>query len=231
MVLFTSLSPRHHNKDRQQACLDSWVNADVQCFSVNPKKEIPEVNYRNVTILENNDIYFRNNRCYTKIDSLLKEGLERASDYFVLTNSDIECVLDKEQLNALFDETKDGLLCLNRWEYTDDKSDCAIDRKGFDTFIVHKDNIHNFIGSPFVLGLTHFDYWLPYKATLLGLPIYKTNDKVILHKRHKLHYDAKEWQITGKWLSDLEGLIKFNYNTRKISDYVFSEIHKKFITI
>ena len=231
MVLFTSLSPRHHNKDRQQVCLDSWNNAGVQCYSVNAKKEVPEVNYKGVTIIENNDFYFRNNRCYTKLDSIFNEALERCNDYFILTNSDIECVLDKEQLLALCEKAKDGVLCLNRWEFTYDKSECIIDRKGYDTFIIHRNYLALFIGSPFVLGLTHFDFWIPYKASKLGIPIYTTNDKIILHKRHKLHYDAKEWQITGKWLSDLEGLIKFNYNTRKISDYVYSEIQKKFITL
>lgn len=231
MVLFTSLSPRHHNKDRQQNCLDSWNKVGVECFSVNAKKEIPEVNYKGVTVLENNDFYFRNNRCYTKLNSIFKDALDRVSDYLILTNSDIECVYSKDELTSLCEKTKDGVLCLNRWEFTDDKSDCIIDRKGFDTFIIPKSIIQLYVESPFVLGLTHFDFWIPYRAQKNNIPIYRTNEKVILHKRHKLHYDSKEWQITGKWISDLEGLIRFNYNTRKISDYVYSEIQKKFITI
>lgn len=231
MVLFTSLSPKHHNKDIQQSCIDSWSNAGLDCYSVNSKKEIPEINYKGISVLETTDFYFRNNRTYTKLDAIFKEASEKATDYIILTNSDIEFVLNESELRSYLDKTKDGVFCINRHEYTDNKDSTLIDNKGFDTFVIHKDNIHNFIGSAFVLGLTHFDFWLPYRATKLGIPIYKTKDKITLHKRHKLHYDSKEWQITGKWLSDLEGLIKFNYNTRKISDFVYSEIQKKFITI
>lgn len=231
MVLYTSLYHKHNNKSVQQGCIDSWNKSGLTCYSVNAKKEVPMLNYTGIEIIENNSFYFRNNKMYTKLDSIFESAIDKTSDYFVLTNSDIEFLVSENDLKELCEKTKDGVLCINRWEYTDNKDDCLIDNKGFDTFIMHKDHIHNFIGSNFVLGLTHFDFWIPYRAFKKGLKIYLSKDKLTLHKRHKLQYDGKEWQITGRWLSELENITHFNYNTRKISDFVYSEIQKNFIKI
>jgi len=231
MVLYTSLYHKHNNKDVQQACINSWVNAGLKCYSVNAFKEIPMLHYNGIELIPNNNFYHRNNKMYTKLDSIFESAMQKASDYFILANSDIEFVMDSEKLKELCDKTKDGLLCLNRWQYTDNKEDSIIDEKGFDTFIMHKEHLKHFIGSPFVLGLTHFDFWLPYRASKAGMKTYLCKDRLTLHKRHKLQYDGVEWQITGKWLCETENIKNFNYNTRKISDFVYSEIHKNFIVI
>lgn len=235
MIVITSLSPKHTNKGVQQDCINAWKKYTDKVISVNAKSEVKELHYSGVEIIETDQVLNRNNKTYVYLREILtiakRECLKYGLETIVLTNSDIKPVMSLERLAELCKHAVNGIVYLNRWEYTDIEQNCQRDNRGYDVFIFNIKHIDKFIYNPFVLGLTHFDFWIPYKAQKDGLSMYNSFNVDVLHKRHKTQYDNRDWIFTGDMLMEHEGLFQFKGKTRSLSDHVQNIITNNSIAI
>lgn len=235
MIVATTLTPSHTKRNIQQKCIDSWQPFCKELICVNTLADfdyMPKYNNMHAVIEQN---YFSHKlKRYIYLKYILKHAKSIAElhecETICLTNSDIEWVGIQDQLDVIKEKAKQGVVYLNRWEYDKDSSRVEMDNRGYDTFFINIDFVDIFCNSPFVLGLTHFDFWIPYKAIKESLSVFYSNEKLILHQRHKVAYDNNDWRMTGIWLAELEGLKEIG-NTKKISDYVQNVITEKSILI
>jgi hypothetical protein len=49
------------------------------------------------------------------------------------------------------------------------------------------------------MGMTHWDYWIPYRAIKNNIPVFKTNEKLLFHKLHQAQYSMANWLKMSKY--------------------------------
>ena len=60
--------------------------------------------------------------------------------------------------------------------------------------------------SVFMQGQTWWDYWLPTVIKKLNIPIFKTDSKILYHKKHPIAWAPESWHRMGKHFYSEMGL-------------------------
>lgn len=190
MIICTSLSPNHSNAANQQAAIDSWQKYG-QCYSLNSPGEI-QVHYDGITIQETDKTVeaFTGKRCVT-INAMINFAKPRGCDLLII-NSDI-------LLTDLPEFKQDGITIISRYDYTDDINNSKIFAAGFDVVHIPRQFLHIFNPTIFAMGVAWWDYWIPYRAMLSGVPVYWPDVKVAFHKLHNTQYSQAEWLYIGEY--------------------------------
>lgn len=231
MIAITSISPKHVNGDIQQIAIQSWIDLGMTVYSMNGKTECdmlrPE--YPNVTFIETDrtmeKIYGKE---YVSIDAIFEWCCEQESDNFCLINSDIELATDRETIERISNRMKDAIIVANRISYTDAYTDTKIHDRGLDVFFLNKRFIEMFPKSMYAMGLCHWDLRIPYLALKNDVPIIFLKRFGVFHKKHKVQYNKKSWEKTGRYFMWENDLFQFDYQIGvfDMSSYVFDYIYK-----
>jgi hypothetical protein len=88
---------------------------------------------------------------------------------------------------------------LSRYDYTNSFDDGKIFNNGFDVFFIPKQLLHIFPPSIYAMGAAWWDYWIPYRAMLAGIPVYWPQGKYAFHKLHPTQYSQDEWNYLGEY--------------------------------
>lgn len=220
MIALTSISPTHTVGGAQLAAVKSWIDHGHDAISVNHSDEIAKLKPAYPCDFM---------ACYRTMEGTLKApyvpinafiDIAKAKRYpcIMLINSDIvlrdpEKVLDKyEKLS------EQGLILANRHDHNGDFNDPTLYPHGFDVFIVNAKWYHLVPQTLFAMGQTWWDYWLPYRFIMQGVPLFGVKEPIFLHQRHPVQYRQQEWERMTAHFQWLE-----NYHMNKLINGRFAQ--------
>lgn len=216
MIIVTSISPNHTNQLSQIDAVKSWQQYG-SCYTLNHEKDvlidIPGLNYRK----SNNTVeVFTGKRCMT-INAMIDFAIQLNKDLLIL-NSDI-------LLTDLPEFKQDGISILSRYDYTDNINNSKIFAAGFDVVYIPNKFLQIFNPSIYAMGVAWWDYWIPYRAMLSGVPVYWPDVKCALHKLHNTQYSQQEWFYIGEYFK-WEFKLDKNLHIGQIATKILSKIQQ-----
>ena len=140
MIAITSISPTHKNGNIQKQCVNSWLNLGFKVISLNCEAEVSILKdkYLGVEfIVTNRTMEGTYQRPLINLSAVFDKCKEIESDNFVIINSDIEIVSDKETIERIKAEMNNGLVFANRINYDVEKRGTHY-LVGIDVFFIHK---------------------------------------------------------------------------------------------
>lgn len=195
MIIVTSLSPNHSNKYQQHLALQSWQPICSTIYSINCVDEISFLKtekYEGIEFIQTDKtIEYFVGKPLISINEIINVANALNED-LLLINSDII-------LNGLPELKQDGITVLSRYNYKENIDDCSIFEAGFDAAYIPKQFLNIFPPSIYGLGVSHWDYWIPYHAMIKNIPVYCPEEKFAFHKIHPTQYDYKQWEFIGDY--------------------------------
>lgn len=235
MIAITSISPGHKNFENQKKAVQSWKAHGYTPVSLNNPKEIEvlekdflEVKF--IPTLRTNEVLF--GKPYVLISAIIDHIKEAGYEHTLIINSDIiinDVLRFTDEIKRI---SEDGLVIMNRHDFSENMDLGKAYEKGFDGFFINKKWIHIFPQSILCLGQCFWDFWVPYVATLNSVNIYRLNEPYIFHKVHAIQYSPKDWESTGKiFQMEMGRLNKQFYDLKRpdqVADYTFKAINHNF---
>ena len=200
MLIVTSLAPNHANVDIQQSAVDSWKK-HAECFSFNTTgeaKELREV-YKGIRVIETHKtVEGIFGKKLININAFIDFAIEWDNDLF-LVNSDII-------LTGLPELKEDGITIFSRHDYKNDIGINEIFIHGFDAVYIPKQFLPKFPPCIYALGVSWWDFFVPYFAIKNSIPVYYPKEKHLFHKWHETQYSYAEWLRAGEFFK-----LQFNF--------------------
>lgn len=219
MIILTSISPNHSNNLNQIAAVKSWQQFG-NCYALNHKDDvladIPGVKY----IKSNKTVEaLTGKRCMT-INAMIDFAIKCNEDLLII-NSDI-------LLTELPLFNNDGITIISRYDYTDSINNSKIFTAGFDVVFIPRQFLTIFPPSIYAMGVAWWDYSLPYRAILSGIPVYWPDVKCAFHKLHNTQYSQAEWLYIGEYFRWEFKLNQYGY-IGKMATEILSKIQTRAI--
>lgn len=198
MIIVTSISPSHKNKQLQIPAINSWCKFG-KCYSLNEGNEVDKfikeeeqsgVEYGVLFVPTHRTIEYYVGRPLVSINAIIDFAKDKMDDLLIV-NSDII-------ISRLPTFRNDGVTMMSRYDYTDDMNASKLFDNGWDVFYIPRHLLYIFPPSIYGLGAAFWDFWLPYHCMLKGVPIYYPPGKFAFHKIHETQYDYKEWIRLGE---------------------------------
>jgi len=224
MIAITSISPGHKNFDNQQRAIQSWKDAGYKVVSLNSKEEIELLKDFDVTFvptIRHNKLIF--GKPYVLVSAIIDYLKEVNSEYSLIINSDIIIKDSSRITDKLKDRSKDGIIIMNRMDFKDDINKATIYDLGFDGFFINGKYLESFPQSILCLGQCHWDYWLPYVASINGVKLLLQKEPYIFHQNHAVQYSPVDWKRTGEIFKAEIGMFKLS-DVGQVSNYAFRHI-------
>lgn len=219
MIITTSLSPFHTNKENQANAVDSWARFG-QCYSFNSQEEIdilgPIYSINFIQTKKTTEAY--SGKPLVSINEMFDFAIEKKESLLII-NSDI--ILAKL---PLFNEG--GITALRRLDYSDNPLNATFFKYGFDVFYIPERFLTFFPPSVYGMGNCWWDLSIPYRAIKSNISIYSPKGSFAFHKTHTKQWSTEEWEYIGnffKW--------EFKLNPKltcgQIATQVMEEINSK----
>lgn len=206
MEILTSISPRHYNQQAQSVATATWSEGGYKPVSLNAPNEVDRSAYPNVKFVDTDQTMKGVMKAgYVMISAFLDHAIKSGAEHLVLMNSDIAIA---ESIDQLVDRSSEGLVFANRHDHNGDFANPTPYLYGFDAFIIHRKYFDLIPRSMFCMGQTWWDYWLPYRFIMAGVPVQLASDPIFLHHRHPVQYDSAEWQRMTDHFCFMEGYPK-----------------------
>lgn len=193
ITVATSIAP--FNLENQYTALKTWSSAGFEVISCNSPSEIKQIapQFPFVNFVAVTDFYSPAlNKAYIYITDILKALQASEAQVCCVVNSDIylsDAEAFKAELVSLDDDTA---LCAHRKDVNDlNDPQGEFYLYGFDVFCFRKQLTKIFDKSPFCLGMTGWDYWVPFVLLKQGKNLRHIKSSEFLHIRHPLNYDFK----------------------------------------
>ena len=232
MILITSLSPNHINKNIQQKAIDSWNKLGLKCYSFNHPSEISELKYKGINIIETtNTMEHTFGKPYVTISTMIQWAKLQDSQRFCFINSDIELDYNPILLGKILKHSKHSMIIANRNDYEKDKKKTNKYILGIDAFFMDKSMLNIFPPSLFCMGQCFWDYNMPFTAIKNGINVINLQNKFAFHKRHNVQYSPKHWDITGKMFMHEHDIEWDNVGRINEVAFHFLELNTKKITL
>ncbi len=221
MVVLTSISPSHINKDIQQKAVNSWGKLGLEVYSFNHPSEIDRLNhYKGVNFIQTEKtMQHVFGKPYVQINALLDFAKEQDED-ICLINSDIELGYDQELLEKIKLQLNDKIVIAHRNDYDKSKKDAQPYVLGIDVFFINRKFLDIFPPSLFCMGNCHWDYSIPFTAIKNGIEVINLQNKFAYHKKHPVQYSEKNWGVTGAYFM-LEHNLDID-NIGRLTELVFN---------
>lgn len=224
--VYTSISPNHINIDNQIIAVKSWLQYDLNVYSLNTPEEItilkpifPEqVNFIPFGKTTKH-IFGKSCIC---INDMMHHFQYNDNDILVLINSDIILNTTKEFIEKLSKLSNICIPIAHRNDYTIDFIKNKKYNFGFDVFFINRKFINIFPPSMYSMGQTWWDYWIPYTAIKNKTPVFNISEPFAFHKEHPIQYNIKDWiKMTEyfKWENNIP-----DNNPQAINDSIRNEI-------
>jgi hypothetical protein len=230
MIIVTSLSAKHSNKDNQHNAIKSW-NGYGECYSMNNAHEISQLEplYSGIKFIKTDrTVQQLIGKPLVSINAMIDYANDKGED-LLLINSDIV-------LTGLPDFKRDGITIFSRYDYTESYEDAKMFVYGFDAFFIPHEFLKTFPPSIYSLGCAWHDLATPYRAIINNIPVYYPSGRYAYHKLHPIQYNTNEWDYIAeyfKWEFKLDkrlsggqaatmvmNIIKSSFNEYRYSDQV-----------
>jgi hypothetical protein len=225
MIAITSIAPGHKNYDSQLTAIESWINAGYKVVSLNAPEEISQLTaFKNVKFVpterHNKKIF---GKPYVLISAIIDYLKEVKSEHSLIINSDI-VINDTESITGKLKEwSEDGVIIMNRRDFDIDANNSKVYELGFDAFFINGKYLEVFPQSILCLGQCHWDFWLPYIASIGGVKLLNLNEPYIFHKTHNIQYSRENWRRTGEIVRAEIGMLKYS-NVGQVSNMMYRHI-------
>jgi hypothetical protein len=230
MIAITSIAPGHKNFDVQLTAIESWIKAGYEVVSLNAPEEIEQLKeFKNVkfipTVRHNKKIF---GKPYVIVSAIIDYLKEVKSKHSLIINSDIiinDPTNYTEKLKLL---SEDGIIIMNRMDYDNDPSISKVYEDGFDGFFLNEKYLEAFPQTLLCLGQCHWDYWVPYVASISGVKTIRCSEPYIYHKRHNVQYSADNWKRTAEIFRSEIGMLKLR-EVGQVTRFVYRHIRNNLV--
>jgi hypothetical protein len=200
MLAITSISPSHKNFDVQQKAINSWIVAGYEVVSLNSTEEIEALKgFEGVKFVpterHNKKIF---GKPYVIVSAIIDYLKEVKSEYSLITNSDIIILDTNNTTEKLKERSEEAIITMHRRDFEGDITSSKVYEDGFDGFFLNYKHLEVFPQTLLCLGQCHWDFWLPYIATIHGAKISKLNEPYLFHAKHNVQYSKEDWKRTGE---------------------------------
>jgi hypothetical protein len=225
MIAITSISPGHKNYDSQLKAVKSWIAAGYEVVSMNSEEEIEllkdftEVKF--VKTERHNKAIF--GKPYVIVSAIIDYLKEVKSQHSLIINSDIIIEDPTGITEKLKGMSEDGVVILNRMDFETDMGRSRMYELGFDGFFINEKFLGLFPQTLLCLGQCHWDFWLPYMASVKGAKIIKLKEPYIYHVMHNVQYSKENWVRTAEIFRAETGLIKYK-NVGQVTALAYKHI-------
>lgn len=215
MVLITSIAPRHFHEGIQEACVRSWIETGLKVYSVNGYAEISQLSERfpDVNFIPTHRTFeHKFGRPYVAVNALLDFAKEQEDEHILILNSDIFLHNARTVLEDA--SAKHEFSFAHRLDVAEVEPLSPNPKPmswGIDIFLLRKSVIHFFPQTSFAVGLTHWDYFLPYVMIKNGVKANEIKTPFAYHKIHPQQWQHSTYLSMGQyclWLTDYEGVMK-----------------------
>ncbi len=230
MICITSISPNHANGDIQAKAVRTWLDNGFKVVSMNSHEEVMQLKnqYPEIEFVPT----FRTlektyGRPLVAINAMMDYAKGQSDQNVCLINSDIELILNSDQVKSIEEKMDEMILMSNRLDYETDYTGTKY-RAGIDVFFIHKKWLQFFPQSMHAMGMTFWDYWIPYTATQTFIPAVFIENVFAFHKKHAFQYSKDHWQKSGQFFLWEHRLYQFSDTNGigNMSDHVFKFIYK-----
>lgn len=193
MLILTSLSPNHCNKELQVDCVKSWL-PHGEVWALNTQNEIDLIgkeNYPGVKMLPTG---------YT-MESLFGKSLVNISAFFnigKLHRKDVLIINSDILIEDLPELKQDGITVFSRYDYHETKDQSLLFKNGFDAFFIPEKFLHLYPPSLYAQGSCFWDFAVPYVFLINNVPLYYPKRRHMFHKWHHNQYSYAEWLYVGE---------------------------------
>lgn len=223
MIALTSISPKHINEDIQEKAVESWIALGMEVCSFNSKEEIDLLKNRfpNVKFFE---VELINKKC--KIDYLLDYARESEDSEFVIINSDILLFDTKGYMDKIVEVLPHSAVIAKRRDFINDINKSRLFIDGIDVFFLHKNYLHIFPKTDFVLGECWHDYQTPYTLLMNNIRVYLITENFAYHRMHNTQYSVQLWKDYAMHFMSVNGLKIKGPQTlnRYIYDFIMTRV-------
>ncbi|MGA2129882.1 MAG: hypothetical protein ABSG76_27435, partial [Xanthobacteraceae bacterium] len=163
IVAATSLSPDIRKVNRQQACIGSWLQAELRVVSFNHPSEIAVLRqWYDIDFVPVEDTSVNVfGRHFVPISAMLDWAAERPTP-MMLINSDIQLRISPWELTRLRWLSEGGLCYIVRHNHQGDVRRTWQEPSGIDCFILGSRDAELFQSSFLSMGQPFWDYWIPF---------------------------------------------------------------------
>lgn len=224
MIIVTSLSPRHANKENQSNAIESWMQYGP-CYSMNNAKEVSQLEqiYSGINFIKTDrTVQQLIGKPLVNINAMIDYAKESRNDLLII-NSDIV-------LSGLPELEEDGITIFSRYDYSESFEDAKMFEAGFDAFFIPYKFLTIFPPTIYGMGACFWDHSLPYRAIINNIPVYWHTSKNAFHKSHKVQYDYKEWEYMGEFFK-LEFKLNKQWPIPKVTTTILPIIKSNLIVI
>lgn len=233
MIACTSVSPTHKNGSIQLTALQSWRDHGfkVYCFQSPKEVEFLKPHYPDwvnwIPTHRTGEKQFK--APYVHINAFIDWAKDNA-DSFLLINSDIVMKSTPERMKEIYDQAHKGLIVFNRWDYQQGNEAGAKRYDwGMDAFIFHKSFYQIYPQSPYVMGQTWWDFWIPYRTVIESINIMRVEDKALWHLEHPIQYNSAEWMHMVKYFQWENNFFpELSKRPQRINDLALAKITNAF---
>jgi hypothetical protein len=228
VLAITSIAPGHKNFDNQLKAVESWSKAGYEVVSMNSEEEIEKLKdftgVKFVSTHRHNKVMF--GKPYVTVSAIIDYLKEVKSEHSLIINSDI-IISDvnniTESLKAISEE---GIIVMNRGDFEGDMSKAKTYDKGFDGFFIHGKYLDVFPQTILCLGQCHWDFWLPYIASMGGVKLVKLREPYIFHAMHNVQYSKDDWMRTAEIFRTSERFLLRYRNIQQATAHAYGHIIK-----
>lgn len=224
MIIITSLSAGHSNKDNQHNAITSWQEYG-KCYSMNNANEISKLEqvYTGVKFVKTDrTLQQLIGKPLVSINAMIDFAKEKEEN-LLLINSDIV-------LAGLPELKMDGITIFSRYDYANSFEDAKMFVHGFDVFFLPHKFLSIFPPTIYGMGACFWDHSIPYRAIVNDIPVYWCKGEKVFHKTHPTQYDYKEWEYMGEFFK-LEFKLNKQWPIPKVTTTILPIIKSKSIVI
>ncbi len=228
MLAITSIAPGHKNFDIQFKAIESWIKAGYEVVSLNSEEEIEALKeFKNVKFVST----YRHNKHmfgkpYVIVSAIIDYLKEVKSEHSLIINSDI-IINDTENITeSLKKRSEEGIIVMNRGDFQNDINLSKIYDKGFDAFFINGKHLEVFPQTILCLGQCHWDFWLPYIASMGGVKLIRLRKPYIFHVMHGVQYSVENWKITAEIFRTTEVFLLRYKNLQQSTAHAYHHIIK-----
>jgi hypothetical protein len=200
MIAITSISPSHKNFEVQQRAIQSWIDLGYEVVSLNAPEEIELLkDFEGVKFVptgrHNKKIF---GKPYVTASAIIDYLIEAKSEHSLIVNSDIIILDTDNTTEKLKQRSEDEIIIMHRRDFESDITKSKVYAEGFDGFFLNYKHLEVFPQTILCLGQCHWDFWLPYIATIHGAKISALKEPYLFHVMHNVQYSKENWKRTAE---------------------------------
>ena len=195
MIIITSLSAGHSNKDNQHNAIKSWEGYGT-CYSMNNANEISQL----LPLYDDDNIRFiKTDRTVQQLIGKPLVSINAMIDFAIKKEEDLLLINSDILIAGLPEFKQDGITIFSRYDYTNSFDDARMFIYGFDIFHIPQHLLSIFPPSIYSLGCAWWDISLPYRCILNNIPVYYPKERYAYHKLHPTQYNMDEWNYIAEY--------------------------------